>query len=133
MNRMNTIKRTGSLLLTGALGLLAGCQLWSEAAHTGKEGTALAAAGATPYVITVSADATAPEKTAANELAAYLKKITGAEFARVAPAAAAGRPVVAVGPGAAKAVAPELDLARTGPTGLGEDGIVLQAVARTSC
>jgi hypothetical protein len=124
------MKRLSGIVLTGALVLLAGCQGVREAAHTGKEGTALAAAGATPYVITVSADATAPEKTAANELAAYLKKITGAEFARVAPAAAAGRPVVAVGPGAAKAVAPELDLARTGPTGLGEDGIVLQAVGR---
>jgi hypothetical protein len=113
-----------------AAGLLAGCQGVREAAHTGKEGMALAAAGVTPYVITVAADAAAPEKTAANELATYLKKITGAEFALVAPAAAAGRPVIAVGPGASKAVAPDLDLAKTGATGLGEDGIVLQAVGR---
>jgi hypothetical protein len=114
-----------------AAGLLAGCQGVREAGQglSGEKMT-LAQAGATPYVITVSADATAPEKTAANELAAYLKKITGAEFALVAPADAAGRPVIAVGPGAAKALAPSLDLSKAGPTGLGEDGIVLKAVGK---
>ena len=46
------------------------------------------------------------------------------------PAQAAGRPVIAVGPGAAKSAAPELDLTKAGPAGLGEDGIVLKSVGR---
>ena len=62
---------------------------------------ALAENAKTPYVITLAADATAPEKTAAAELAAYLEKSTGAEFATVTPDQAAGRPAIAVGPGAA--------------------------------
>jgi hypothetical protein len=68
----------------------------------------------TPYVITLAADATAPEKTAAAELATYLQKSTGAEFAIVTPAQAAGRPVVAVGPGAA-ADKLGLDAGKLGP------------------
>jgi hypothetical protein len=90
----------------------------------------LAEAGQTGYAVVVAADAAAPEKTAAAELAAYLKKITGAEFAIMPPAAAAGRPVIAVGPGAAATVAPDLDLSKTGEHGLGEDGIVLEAVGK---
>lgn len=61
----------------------------------------LAEGSRTQYVITLAADASAPEKTAAAELAAYLKKITGAEFAIVTPEQAAGKPMIAVGPGAA--------------------------------
>jgi hypothetical protein len=65
----------------------------------------LAQAGVTAYVITLAESASAPERTAATELATYLKQVTGVEFAVVAPPAAAGRPVIAVGPGAAKGVA----------------------------
>jgi hypothetical protein len=60
----------------------------------------LAKGSQTSYVITLAADATMPEQTAATELAAYLKKITTAEFAIVTPEQAAGKPVIAVGPGA---------------------------------
>jgi len=90
----------------------------------------LAEAGQTGYAVVVAADAAAPEKTAAAELAAYLKKITGAEFAIMPRADAAGRPVIAVGPGAAATVAPDLDLSKAGEHGLGDDGIVLESVGK---
>jgi hypothetical protein len=109
-------------------GLVAGCQAVREATHMGKGETTLAAAGGTPYVVTLADDATPPERNAANELATYLKQVTGAAFAIVAPSAAAGRPVLAVGPGAAKALAPDLDLSKTGDKGLGEDGIVIKTM-----
>ncbi|MFN5757285.1 MAG: DUF4838 domain-containing protein [Planctomycetia bacterium] len=112
-------------------GLLAGGKGVLGAAQDGSgERMTLAQANATPYVITLADDATEPEKNAAGELAAYLKKVTGAEFAIVAPAAAKGEPVIAVGPGAARVVAPTLDLARAGATGLGDDGIVLKVVGK---
>ena len=60
----------------------------------------LAEGARTPYVIALAADATPPERTAAAELSAYLKKITSAEFTIVTPEQAAGRPMIAVGPGA---------------------------------
>ncbi|MHB0956917.1 MAG: DUF4838 domain-containing protein [Pirellulaceae bacterium] len=61
----------------------------------------LAAGSRTEYLIALGPDASLPEKTAAAELAVYLKRITGAEFVTVTPAQAKGRPVIAVGPGAA--------------------------------
>jgi hypothetical protein len=67
----------------------------------------LAEGSRTPYVIALAADASASEKTAATELATYLTKITGAEFAIVSPEQAAGKPMIAVGPGA---VGPKLGL-----------------------
>ena len=82
----------------------------------------LATAAKTSYVITVAADASSPERFAANELAAYLKTVTGAEFAIVPPGTAAGRPQLAVGAGAAQAVAPALSL-----NGLGLEGVLIQA------
>jgi hypothetical protein len=113
----------------GVLSCLAGA-LTCAAQQGAATGTAvpLAVGGKAICAIGVAADATAAERNAAAELAAYLKKVTGAEFAILEPAAAAGRPVIAVGPGAAKAVVPDLDLAKAGPTGLGEDGIVLKTV-----
>lgn len=77
--------------------------------------------------IALADSASAPEKTAAAELAAYLKKVTGAEFPIVKPQELAGRPAIAVGPGAAKVLLPELDLVKAGEQGLGEDGIVLKS------
>ncbi len=81
----------------------------------------LASRGGTRYAIALAPDATAPEKNAAEELRSYLKQITGADFAITAPAQVGTRPVIAVGPGAARAIAPDLalDAAR-----LGDDGIV---------
>ena len=80
--------------------------------------------GETSACITLADTASAPEKTAANELASYLKKVTGAEFPIVKPEDAVGQPVIAVGPGAARALAPVLDLVKSGDNGLGEDGII---------
>ena len=91
----------------------------------GQEGgaLALARAGTTAYVITLAESATPSERNAATELAAYLKQITGAEFAVVGPAQAQGRAVIAVGPGAVQELVPGLDLDKGR---LGDDGIVLQ-------
>ena len=86
--------------------------------------------GKTKACITLADSASAPEKTAAAELASYLKKMTGAEFPVVKPHEAAGRPTIAVGPGAAKALVPDLDLVKLGEKGLGDDGIVLKSAGR---
>ena len=109
--------------LLAAVTLLTGARLAAGA-------LVLATNGTSDYVITLSAAASKPEQTAASELADYLKQVTGADFARATPAQAAGRPVIAVGPGAAKSAAPELDLTRAGPAGLGEDGIVMKSAGR---
>jgi hypothetical protein len=87
------LRATPCLLVTACLG--AAC-LAAPA-----ETLPLAAGSRTPYVITLAADATAPERTAAAELATYLRSITAAEFAIVTPEQAAGKAVIAVGPGAA--------------------------------
>jgi hypothetical protein len=82
--------------------------------------------GTARYDIALAADASAVERTAAKELQTYLKKITGADFSVVtAGTPGSSKPVIAVGPGAALAVAPKLDLSKTG---LGNDGIVLKTV-----
>ena len=107
-----------AMLVAGACG----------AQHQGAGGVALARDGQTGYRIAVAPDASAAERTAARELAAYLGKATGAQFAVGEPAEASGKVVIAVGPGAAKAMAPNLDLSKTGPTGLGDDGIVIKTV-----
>lgn len=86
--------------------------------------------GKTKACITLADSASAPEKTAAAELASYLKKVTGAEFPVVKPQEAEGRPTIAVGPGAAKALLPDLDLVKLGEKGLGDDGIVLKSSGR---
>jgi len=88
----------------------------------------LAREGQTTYRIALAADATPAEQTAARELAVYLGKVTGADFSVGGSTGASGKPVIAVGPGAARLLAPDLDLAKTGPTGLGDDGIVLKTV-----
>lgn len=81
--------------------------------------------GATEYVITVSADAIAPEQTAARELQEHLQKATGAQFPiqdelDVAPDAKQ----IVVGPGPRfRAAFPDLDLAA-----LKHDGIVMKTV-----
>jgi hypothetical protein len=78
------------------------------------DGLILAEGSRTPYVITLAADAAAPEQTAAAELAAYLKIITSAEFPIVTPDQAAGKPVIAVGPGATGSKL-GLDVGKLGP------------------
>ncbi len=88
----------------------------------------LAADGKTEYVISVAADAIAPEKTAATELQTYLQQATGADFPIVDEAQAAGPAKrIVVGPSAAfKAACPDVDLAA-----LKHDGIVLRTVGDT--
>ncbi len=110
--------RTTAVLLLAALALAGR----GASAAEGAAGLALTRAGATPYVIAVAESATAPERNAATELATYLKQITGAEFAVVTPQQAQGKPTIAVGPGAAQAVAPGRVLDRAT---LGDDGIIL--------
>lgn len=97
-----------------------------DAAQPAVSDVALMEKGQAKAVIALAPNASLPERTAAKELAAYLQRLTGAEFAVVTPADAAGRSMIAVGPGAAKAIAPEMDLAKDGDKGLGEDGIVLK-------
>ena len=87
----------------------------------------IARAGKASCRVAVAADATATERTAARELAEYLNKVTGATFSVGRPSAVTGGAVIAVGPGAAKAVAPDLDLNKKT---LGEDGIVLKTVGK---
>ncbi len=84
----------------------------------------LADSGRTQYVISLSSDASAPEKNAASELAYYLNKITGAEFKTTAPEQASGKYIIAVGPGAAKKTMPKLTLDKAR---LGDDGIVMKS------
>ena len=84
----------------------------------------LAKDGATEYVIAIDAKASAPDRHAAEDLAALLKQATGAEFPICTPEEAGSRPRLAVGTGAAKATVPGLSL-----DGLGADGIVIKAVS----
>ncbi|MCX5642200.1 MAG: DUF4838 domain-containing protein [Candidatus Omnitrophica bacterium] len=81
----------------------------------------LARDGAAISVITLAPDASAPERRAAQELASFLKQVTGADFAVKASAEAGNAPQIAVGPGAAKALSPDLSL-----QGLGADGIIIK-------
>jgi len=74
----------------------------------------LAEDGRTAYAITLAADASAAERTAAAELATYLKKSTGVEFATVTPEQAAGKPMIAIGPGAAGGKL-DLNVGKLGP------------------
>jgi len=79
--------------------------------------------GTTQYVISLASDASAPEKSAATDLAKYLNRTTGANFRIITPAEAKGKPTIAVGPGASKTVIRNLSLNKTD---LGEDGIVIK-------
>lgn len=80
----------------------------------------------TDYVITLDARASAPERHAARELADHLHRITGARFRTMTPAAARGKPALAVGPGAALAAGlPAASFRR-----LGAEGLVVQSVRR---
>ena len=99
--------RRDTLWVAFAAALAAVSHAISAEPKAGETGPLLAEAGRTAYVIALAADASAPEKTAASEVATYLKKSTGAEFAIVPPEQAAGKPMIAVGPGAA---APRLGL-----------------------
>ena len=78
--------------------------------------------GAAKAVIVLAADASEPERHAANELAGFLRQITGAKFETQAPPAA-GQSRILVGPGAAKLAAVDFST-----DGLGADGIVIRTI-----
>jgi hypothetical protein len=101
-------------ILLGVLGM-------TSAATSQPAEMTIAADGNAQAVIVVAADATAPEKHAAEELAKFLGEITGAKFDVVGPEKAGSSPRIAVGPGAAQAVAPGVELKDLGP-----DGIVIR-------
>lgn len=85
----------------------------------------IALQGKAVAVITLGKEATAQERFAAKELAGFLQQATGSVFEIVEPSAAGGRPVIAVGPAAARAVDPRIDVDRRT---LGEEGILLKSV-----
>lgn len=105
-----------------AIALASGCLCSPLKAGEGAAKIALAADGQTACVIALARDHSPPEQHAAQELARFLKQATGAEFAIVAPEQRGQRPAIAVGPGAARQIAPDLDL-----SGLGQEGIVIQS------
>jgi len=110
-------QRTRIAVLLVALSLTAG---YAQAATD--ETMTIAQNGAAKAVIVVTADATEPERHAANELAGFLRQITGATFEIQAPPAA-GQSRLLVGPGAAKSAAADFST-----DGLGSDGIVIRTV-----
>jgi hypothetical protein len=132
MKKVNQMKHTFTLLTALLLAPLAALHAADRGAAQPVAGAeiTLAEKGQAKAVIVLAPEASAPEKNAASELAKYLKEVTGAEFAIVKPAEAGGKPVIAVGPGAAKAIAPDLDLAKVGDNGLGDDGIMLKTVGQ---
>jgi hypothetical protein len=99
--------------------LLAAVQLGPEA----EAGLRLADAGRTSYVILVQRDAAPPERHAAEELARFLKQITGATFPvkEVAGPPRDPGPAILVGPGAAGGIIPRKEIAA-----LGREGYILR-------
>jgi hypothetical protein len=85
----------------------------------------LASGGRTSYTIVLDPDATVAEKHAADELASFLKQVTGAEFPVRTSVALPRGPVLLVGPGRiVSKLAPDLRLDNLQP-----DGIVLETRA----
>ena len=86
------------------------------------ETVTIAQNGAAKAVIVVAEDATEPERHAANELAGFLRQITGATF-KIKDPPASGQSRLLVGPGAAKSAVADFST-----EGLGSDGIVIRTV-----
>jgi hypothetical protein len=108
-------QRTRIVLLLVVLSLTAGYVQADQEVTISQNGTAKA-------IIVVAANATEPERHAANELAGFLRQVTGAKFETQAPPAS-GQSRILVGPGAAK-----LAVADFSTDGLGSDGIVIRTV-----
>ena len=83
----------------------------------------LAGGGSTEYVIALAKGASAPDGTAARELADHLNQVTGADFEILSSSEAVERNVIAVGPGASRIVSPDLDLSFDE---IGHDGIIVK-------
>jgi len=104
-------------LLCAALSLITGC------GQVVKDNTiTISQNGAAKAVVVVAADASEPERHAADELADFLQQITGAKF-DIEPAPAEGKSRLLIGPGAAK-----LAQADFSTDGLGADGIIIRNV-----
>jgi hypothetical protein len=112
-----TLQKTRILLPLVVFSLIAG---YAQAATN--ETITIAQNGQPKAVIVFAADATEPERHAADELAGFLRQITGAKFEIQAPPAA-GQSRLLVGPDAAKLA--EADFSTDG---LGSDGIVIRTV-----
>jgi len=87
----------------------------------------IAQQGRATAVIMLDKGASPQEQFAAKELANFLKQATGAAFDVVEPSAAGDRPAIAVGPAAARAVDPQIDLDRKS---LCDEGIVIRSSGR---
>jgi len=111
------LQKTRILVLPVVLLLIAG---YVQAATD--ETVTIAQNGEAKAVIVLTDDAAEPERHAANELAGFLRQITGATFEIKAPPAA-GQSRLLVGPGAAKSAAADFST-----DGLGSDGIVIRTV-----
>lgn len=111
------LKESRIKTLLAAFILIAGCV---QAAKS--DVVTIAQDGSAKAVIVIAADATEPERHAADELAGFLRQITGATFEIQAPPAA-GQSRLLVGPEAAKLVAEDFST-----DGLGSDGIVIRTV-----
>ena len=122
MVRHSTVRTGTACFLTLLLGATVSC---TNDMATGR--LTLAEGGTTGYVITVGEDASVPERNAAKDLASYLGRVTGAEFAVKAPAEApAERPCIMVGQTeSVKKLLPDVDW-----KSLGYDGIVIKAKGR---
>jgi hypothetical protein len=111
------LQKTRSIALIVILSLIT---VYAQAATN--ETVTIAQNGQAKDVIVIAADATEPERHAADELAGFLRQITGAQFEIQAPPAA-GQSRLLVGPDAAK-----LAQADFSTEGLGSDGIVIRTV-----
>ena len=76
--------------------------------------------GRTQYVIVLSEEADETGRHAAVELTHFLQQVTGAEFKIESKSPLRKERVIAVGPGAARRIAPQIDL-----DGLGAEGVVI--------
>jgi len=110
-------QRTITTVLLFALSFTVG---YVQAATSGT--VTIAQNGEAKAVIVLAADATEPERHAANELAGFLRQITGAKF-EIQASPAGGQSRLLVGPGAAKSAAADFST-----EGLGSDAIVIRTV-----
>jgi hypothetical protein len=111
---MKASKEIG-LLISSVVVLALACS--AQPVQAAGEKRALAENGANPWVILVRQDALDLDKTAANELAKYLKQVTGADFKVQAATPPLPEKAILVGPVELQA-----------PADLGEDGFVIQTV-----
>lgn len=100
------------------------CLLFLTCALAAPGDLTLASNGASRYTIVVAPDGPAPDQTAARDLQAYLRQVTGATLPIAADAA--GGPALVVGDGPAfRALCPDVDLGT-----IGHDGIVIRSVGQ---